>query len=201
MVLTKEEKRVDSVGRIMNVSLNSSEALQSLWLRRPSMDWQLLFPVPDTITVDARGEGTRVLLLKGVDAAGNTQPSASNFTWFVPLSCAVILPGGHRNSSGPTPFFTRYSTVRFTLNGSMSVYSYLVSIDNTTFEPVRGSVYVGNTSGDGVHSLRVRGVDVTGAADTSVCSTVFWLVDTTPPVGSNEKHFSIIILIFHFSRL
>ena len=197
-MLTKEVKKVDSVGRTLIVSMNSSEPLRSLWLRPPSKDWQLLFPAPDTITVEAGGEGTRVLLLKGVDAAGNTQRSASNFTWFVPLTCTVVFAGSRGNGGGSALVLTRNSTASFTLNGSMSVGSYLVSIDNTTFQSVRGSVFVGTTSGDGVHSLRVRGVDATGVADASVCSAVTWLLDATPPVC---EFFTDAFSPYIFSRL
>ena len=192
-VLTKEVKKVDSFGRTLIVSMNSSESLRSLWVRPPSKDWQLLLPAPDTITVGAGGEGTRVLLLKGVDAAGNTQRSASNFTWFVPLSCGVTFPGSRGNNAGSAPFLTRNSTMWFTLNGSTYVGSYLVSLDNATFQSVRSSVYVGNTSGDGVHSLQIRGVDKTGVADVSVCSRVIWLVDATPPV-CKICHLCILII-------
>ena len=183
----------------MHLALWSSELLRSLWVQEPAFDWALLSPAPATLHVSAVGEGTQLVLLKGVDRAGNSQLVATNYTWFVPLSCSASVAGLHQgggsrtsntnnssSSSGPV-LYTRNLTLFFALNGSQWVDRFLVSIDGGPALPAPGfqflaSLHPGRVDGD--HNIRVWGVDATGAADNETCASVSWVVDTTAPVRS-----------------
>ena len=174
----------DSHGSGANVTLflASSEALSSLWVKPPSSDWRLVVPAPVAVAVSAWGEGTQLMVLKGVDVAGNTQQPAANFSWFVPLTCSATVPA---SGWGSRVGYTRNTTLEFSLRGSASVSSFQVSLDGAAVELVAGPRYVavvGAGQADGGHSIRVWGVDAAGVVDAEVCDSVSWLVDTTPPV-------------------
>ena len=172
----------DGGGVNLTLHLASSEALSSLWVKPPSLDWRLLAPAPVAITVSAWGEGTQLTALKGVDVAGNTQQPAANFSWFVPLTCSATVPA---SGWGSRVGYTRNTTLEFSLRGSASLSSFHVSLDGAAVELVAGPHYVavvGAGQADGGHSIRVWGVDAAGVVDDEVCDSLSWFVDTTPPV-------------------
>ena len=152
--------------------------------------WTTISPAPVTLVVPAVGQGTQVVGVKGVDVAGNIQPQAVNYSWFVPLQCTIAAPGLPVAGAVGSVLFTRNTSLLFALGGPPATASFFVSVDGATAQRLEVSHLTVDVSGfalvEGTHNVTVWGVDSRGVVDSAVCAAATWRVDLTPPVSPSS---------------
>jgi hypothetical protein len=129
------------------------------------------------LTYPVLADGPHTFQVRGVDLAGNTDPTPASFAWTldtVPPETTIAL--GPPNPSGS-------ASATFEFGGADSgsgVGHFECSLDNAAFA-LCASPQTYNALPDGSHTFQVRSVDLAGNPDPSPVA-VTWTIDTVHPL-------------------
>ena len=128
-------------------------------------------------TYSGLSDGSHTFRVRGVDNAGNADPTPAAYTWTVDTTA----PDTTLNSNPTNP--SNSATGTFTFSGDdgsgSGVSGFECQIDGGGFSACT-SPKTYNSLSDGPHTFQVRSRDNAGNADASPASFT-WLVDTTAP--------------------
>ncbi|MEZ4366036.1 MAG: hypothetical protein R2939_07085 [Kofleriaceae bacterium] len=137
-----------------------------------SLDGAAWVPCADLLgTVLA--DGSHTVLVRGVDAAGNIDPTPAEFTWTIDSTPPETSVTAAPRAIGNQP------TSTFEFGPAEAGTTFMCSLDGAAFEPCTSPLVVGPLA-DGDHTLVVVATDAAGNVDPTPL-TYTWTVDTVPP--------------------
>jgi uncharacterized protein (TIGR03382 family) len=131
---------------------------------------------PNPKTYTGLGEGSHILFVRAVDAAGNVDPTPARYDWTVDTTAPNTVI-----ESGP-PAVTSLTSATFDFSSPEAGVTFECKRDTeTTFTACSDPVTFNNV-GEGTHTLEVRARDAAGNVDPTP-ATYTWRVDTTAPTA------------------
>ncbi len=147
--------------------------------RLDSGQWQTVAGIETVLALAGLGEGSHLIEVRGIDAAGNAQETPVQYTWKVDRTAADAV------LAGLPPALTNQTLLNITVGGSdVAAYRYNLDDGGWSGETDAGETISAMGLDAGPHSIAVVARDAAGNWQTTDNATTFaWTIDVTAPTA------------------